>query len=817
MAAKNKIEIILQAVDRGVQGAFAKVNASLAAVDQNTRRYGRSMALLQAPIKAATGAAMRLGVALGGTFAVGKYLQVADEYTNINARLKLVTGSSQELATAQKDLYALSQETGTSYAANAGTYHKLAVALKDAGVKHTELIGINEAVSKSLIVNGSSAEMASSFLLQFGQAMGSGVLQGDEFRAMMESNSYFAQQLARALDTDIAGLRQMSKDGKLTTDVIRGAVPKMLQEIDRAFAKMPLTIGRAMTMVGNAFGKLVNGSNEASGATGKIAEAIRRFVSYLEDNGAAIEDYVVKIVDMAGAIIKAAWEYKGLIGAILGGSLAVGAIASLTTAITGLNVALTVLTGQGIILWLKGLTQAFVVFGQGIALIPGVVTTLALALAGLTGWGIGSFLNKFDVVKQAGIAMASGLTLAWLRTKLAWATLTGGDTAAIEQEIAEAERIYAEMFGEIQNGAQQTATVQVQEQQKAVDGAKAAAAEQKQQDGGLTAYAQANAAKRQQVQGAALEAMKKKYQEYAAEVRRLQDEIKNRELSLYDQLRTMARTGMSGVDAWQDLQRQAQEYEKAATDAAAAGDFKTAIDYADKARELYAQLNTEVKEGDTVLVGQQEALKTAMDGVQRAGQIGVDALTAMQTKAAQNMDELVEQSGFQDLTEGMNEAEKQWLDNWSKMKAGALKEVAAVERKIVELTKDRYVTVYVKEVVKKATGGLIQRFARGGKLAGYGGGDRISALLEAGEFVVRKEAVAKFGTGMFVALNSLRMPDIPRFAVGGLVGGGAGPSGDTININLSLPGGGAAVRVSADRQSAAELLRQVQRLQRLSA
>ncbi len=86
-------------------------------------------------------------------------------------------------------------------------------------------------------------------------------------------------------------------------------------------------------------------------------------------------------------------------------------------------------------------------------------------------------------------------------------------------------------------------------------------------------------------------------------------------------------------------------------------------------------------------------------------------------------------------------------------------------------------------------GGLVNHFASGGKLSGYGGGDRIRALLEAGEFVIRKEAVARYGAGMFSALNNLRLPELPKFASGGPVMAGANAgSGENITLHFSFPG-----------------------------
>jgi len=178
-----------------------------------------------------------------------------------------------------------------------------------------------------------------------------------------------------------------------------------------------------------------------------------------------------------------------------------------------------------------------------------------------------------------------------------------------------------------------------------------------------------------------------------------------------------------------------------------------------------------------------------MDGVRSAGETAIAILKDQQAAQKSAMDDLTSKSGFADLTAGMDEAEKQWLTNWKNMKDFAGDHILYVEERIDAMVKDRHVTVYVTEKIQKATGGLIQRFARGGKLSGYGGGDRISALLEAGEFVVRKEAVAKFGTGIFSALNNLRLPEIPKFALGGPVGFAAGglvasPSGYTATFQF---------------------------------
>ena len=83
-------------------------------------------------------------------------------------------------------------------------------------------------------------------------------------------------------------------------------------------------------------------------------------------------------------------------------------------------------------------------------------------------------------------------------------------------------------------------------------------------------------------------------------------------------------------------------------------------------------------------------------------------------------------------------------------------------RESLAAIKDKTVTVtiikIIREVHEKALGGLVRTFALGGKLFGYGGGDKIKGSLEAGEFILRKEAVRHYGNWLFDAYNNMKIP-----------------------------------------------------------
>lgn len=364
-----------------------------------------------------------------------------------------------------------------------------------------------------------------------------------------------------------------------------------------------------------------------------------------------------------------------------------------------------------------------------------------------------------------------------------------------------------------------------------------------------------------------LKSMRQQYQNLTREAQRISNEMSGRQRSLAAELREMGRSGMSESNAWRDQKREAEEYMAAARRAAeeakkamAGGDtvtgkakFEEAVRLADDARAAYKALNTEVREGDQVVLSKADALKTAMAGVKQSGELGIDILKQQQEVVGKVMDEMSEKAGAADLTKGMGEAEKKWLESWRRMKsAGAdaveavsqtiwrqQKEIKVVEdawasaakstrglwiqlaedlqRKLDAATKSRTVTVYTNVVEKHALGGLagFTQRAGGGKLPGFGGGDRIPALLEAGEFVVRKEAVAKFGTGLFDALNHLRLPDLSELLpVPTTVAATAGAPHMT--LELRLPGGD-SVRASVADDDAERLRRWNRRVSHLGA
>lgn len=230
---------------------------------------------------------------------------VADQYTLLDSKIKMVSKDSADFAKIQSGLFDMSQRTGTSFSENAMQYSRFALSLQDLNMSSDEMLSMFDTLNKSVVVSGASIQEAASFIQQFRQGMSSGKFAGDEFKAMMESNSYFALQLAKALDTDIDGLYKMKTAGELTTAALREAFPKMSAQISLDFDKVSKTISRAMMELRNAFNDVIAESNRSTGATSNVADSISVLAKTITDNKAAISDIFSGLIKGAGYAVTA--------------------------------------------------------------------------------------------------------------------------------------------------------------------------------------------------------------------------------------------------------------------------------------------------------------------------------------------------------------------------------------------------------------------------------------------------------------------------------------------------------------------------------
>lgn len=216
----------------------------------------------------------QLAAVAGTAFGAREVLQAAEQYSTLTARIRLATTSQEQFNLAQGELFRISQATRAPLDGAVTLYARTAEQLRQVAASEREVLGFIETVNQSLAVSGSTGQEAASFLLQFAQALGKGVLNGDEFRAVSESNLRLLKALADGLDVPIGKLKEMGEEGTLTTDLIFKALSSQKDKIAREFSELPETVSGALQRIRNAFIRYTGEVDSQTGTSRALAQVL---------------------------------------------------------------------------------------------------------------------------------------------------------------------------------------------------------------------------------------------------------------------------------------------------------------------------------------------------------------------------------------------------------------------------------------------------------------------------------------------------------------------------------------------------------------
>jgi len=201
-------------------------------------------------------------------------INIADEMQNIRTRIGQLPQTVGDAGDAFDEVARRASASGVKIDAYASLYTKVGNAAKDYITTQEDLLGITDTISQALVVGGASAQEASAVMTQFSQALASGVLQGDEFRSMAEAAPQYLDKLAEVMKIPREQLKKMASDGKLTAKAVIDATRQMSDYFGDKFKQMPMTVGRAMTVIGNRFARMLDKMNRDSNFVTTIANGI---------------------------------------------------------------------------------------------------------------------------------------------------------------------------------------------------------------------------------------------------------------------------------------------------------------------------------------------------------------------------------------------------------------------------------------------------------------------------------------------------------------------------------------------------------------
>lgn len=264
---------------------LAEVNQllNLGAIDVET--YERKVEQLNSELEqtdgkasAAAGGLGKIGSVLAGFASLSfakSMLDTADAMQSINAQVRQVVSSESEYLAVQRQLLDVANNTRASLESTANLYVSTSRALKDYGYTQQEILTFTEATNNAMAIGGVQAQQQAAALMQLSQALGSGVLQGDEFKSIAEAAPILLDTVAEYMGKSRAEIKKLGSEGQLTADVIFKAISGASEKFGEQAAKMPMTMGQALTVFSNNWQSMVSKLLNDSGAMSGIAAVIK--------------------------------------------------------------------------------------------------------------------------------------------------------------------------------------------------------------------------------------------------------------------------------------------------------------------------------------------------------------------------------------------------------------------------------------------------------------------------------------------------------------------------------------------------------------
>lgn len=262
-------------------------------VAAGTDRVGQSFGRMQGSARSASEAALSLRGALGGIASVATvaaFVKLADSVTTLRTQLLLATGSAKQAGVAFNELYQIAQQGRVSFTELGTTYAAVARAGNELGVSQSRLLTVTQSISQAMTIGGGSAQAMQAALVQLGQGLSSGVLRGEELNSIMEQTPRLAKAIADGMGVPIGELRKLGEAGQLTAQQVIAALEKAGPQLAREMESATLTVGQAMTLLGNSTTKLIGDMDQASGASAAMARAVQGIATAMDSVGSVIRN-----------------------------------------------------------------------------------------------------------------------------------------------------------------------------------------------------------------------------------------------------------------------------------------------------------------------------------------------------------------------------------------------------------------------------------------------------------------------------------------------------------------------------------------------
>lgn len=253
-SAAETVTKAFRGVDTSAAQAFgdmpSQVNTAERAIKSGadqTRRFESQLKNVNSAGGSLVGTFKRVAGAIGAAFGVSAIIKTSDAVAQTKSRLDLMNDGMQSTQELQNMIYESAKRSRGAYLDTADAVAKMGILAGDAFSSNDEIIAFMEQVNKQFTISGTSAEGTQAATLQLTQAMGAGVLRGEELNSVLEQAPTIVQTIAKHLGISTGQLREMASEGQITSEVVKEALLGAAEETNAKFESMPKTFGQIWT------------------------------------------------------------------------------------------------------------------------------------------------------------------------------------------------------------------------------------------------------------------------------------------------------------------------------------------------------------------------------------------------------------------------------------------------------------------------------------------------------------------------------------------------------------------------------------------
>ncbi len=338
-------------------------------------------------------------------------VNLSDQMTSTTARLNMMNDGLQGIEELQNMIYLSAERSRGAYQATADAVSKLGLMAGDAFSSSGEIIAFMEQVNKQFTIAGTEAAGIEAAMLQLTQAMGSGVLRGEEYNSILEQAPNIIQAIADYMEVPKGQLKDMAAEGEITADIVKAAMFAAADETNAKFESMPMTFEQIGTSLQNtvmmALQPLLDNLNDIANS--------QAFQEVVNNAAGALS----MLVGMANPILEQLANSQALWGFANGMIQAFSLIAAIALQVVNLLVG-----GANMI-------------AENWSWIGPIVYGVAAALAVYYGWQVAA--NAINLISK-------GIHVAMAVAQMMQTAAMGGLTAATAAEIAAQNGLNAAMY-----------------------------------------------------------------------------------------------------------------------------------------------------------------------------------------------------------------------------------------------------------------------------------------------------------------------------------------------------------------------------------